>query len=233
MKSCQWVGFLLLLMSLSGCGPAKFFESLFRPDNEVVDDRLVGTWHLFDPDAPAKEWIVQFEKKETNRYLFRWTEDDSALTFEGTLGKLGGIYYMDLLPLQDSVQGKTIQIKLARDNQRCVLAPQIHSLGDWSYLVLGAEEERDSLAGVDKGQPAKVVVAHLALKLELEGEKLHLFFLEDDNLEKGIQEKGRILEHVTEPEFLITAPTAELEKFLASLPADSDYFSELGEFRKK
>jgi hypothetical protein len=181
----------------------------FTGEDLVFEPALVGTW--VDAADPDTTWV--FTRRDDTTYTLIDTRNESEPD-----------------PLN----------KAAAKPKKIVAAPltaRLMRLGEARYLDICAGDEwtDSSMLGY------LLVNSHLLAKIRLEGDALRVAFLDDDRLETLLGEKRVILPHEVVDvggdadypptrihssgrRVLLTAPTSELQRFLATYAASGDAF---------
>jgi hypothetical protein len=117
--------------------------------------------------------------------------------------------------------------------------PKLTEGYDGSLFVLGGQKFLDVIeSGLHSGDEAVTVLAmpaHMIAKVSLEGDSLKLSFLDDEWLKKNLEDGTIPLRHEIEADTpLLTAETADLQKFVLNHMADEKAFSfEVGPLQRK
>lgn len=178
---------LLLLIFVNGCIPS--LQPLYTPDKLVMLSGLPGSWWSGAQSNPAKKSEVwTFKPGEGKNYLLVHEDEDGLVAaFDVHVVKLGSHYFMDFYPgsLPDEVKASL------------------------KGGILGDPEQMNNF------MKQHLIAVHTFAKVELSGKSLKISMFDPDFLKNLLENQQiRIKHEKTESGYLLTAPSADLQKFV-------------------
>jgi hypothetical protein len=180
----------LLAVLLDGCIPS--LQPLYTPETLVLLDGIVGAWQtqVSQPQngqsKKPENWTF-FKTDEKKYLLIHQDEDGRAAAFEAHVVKLGKYYFMDFYP--GSIPDDLASVRNA---------PGFHDpevMNDFLKLHL--------------------LAAHTFAKVELSGKSLKISMFDPEFLKNLLENQQiRIRHEKTEAGYLLTASSADLQKFV-------------------
>lgn len=217
------------LCMLIGCSPADSINPLFTDDDVIsFDQYLLGTWH--DNDSSPQDGYLLFEKGDDYRYRITvMGKDGTKQEFNGRLGYIHNQRFLDVTPVSSTAEWNALADADLTINRQApnaaVFRPATVKLGDAVYLQF-------TDAGSDADQThfkVKLRTAHWFCKFATDGSVMHLDCLEADWVEQHIGDGSVHLDSApTSPDgtgLVITASTADLQKFVTAHVDDKEAFS--------
>jgi hypothetical protein len=229
MKKCYFV-LIALLACLTGCVPVDSLNPLYTDKDTFFDQSLLGVW--VGPDN-GKDGDLEFSQLNENGkdvYVLTMTDnndrsEDKVLVYHGRLVKLGDRLFMDVVPQKWEARDDSYPLQVSSGKLGTSLEPRLLKLGMSAYMEFGDGAPQDN------GKVgAHLRRAHWFIKITRHDNKLQLDLSDDDAFKKAL-EKGSIkLPNVLlgagkNKDILITATTAELQKFVLEHADDETFFT--------
>ena len=219
----------LALCLLIGCSPADSINPLFTDDDVIsFDQYLLGTWH--DNDSSPQDGYLLFEKGDDYRYRITMVGDDGAKQeFNGRLGYIHNQRFLDVTPVSSTAEWNALSDADLTINRQgpnvTVFRPATVKLGDATYLQF---TDADSDASQTHFK-IKLRTAHWFCKFSTENSVMQLDCLEADWVNQHIADGSLTLDHASTSAdgngMVITASTADLQKFVTEHVEDKEAFS--------
>jgi hypothetical protein len=222
--------FFALLACLTGCVPVDSLNPLYTDKDAVFDESLLGSW--VGPDN-GKEGEFEFSTlvengKEAYVLTIRSKKESGECdsdVYHGHLVKLGGRLFMDVVPQQWEARNDAYSLQVKSGKNGTSLEPRLLRLGMSAYMEFSDGSPEDN---------GKVVAhlrrAHWFVRITRNGNKLQLDLTDDEAFRKAV-EKGSIklpnllLGEGKDKDVVITAGTAELQKFVSEHADDGIFFT--------
>src|SRR5262249_20109176 len=98
-RVCGWFIVLLACGLMSGCEPVHSLFPLYKAEESVLDQRLIGTWRNAKPESEedkAGRWYFS-ESGEKKSYDFKWGTVDArgGVLAKARLVRLGDVMFVD------------------------------------------------------------------------------------------------------------------------------------------
>jgi hypothetical protein len=124
-----------LVLMLSSCGPVESENSLLADKNVMFDPGLIGAWAGQDDEE-----VVTFGRVDARTYRVVYLESSGSepLTFEGRLGRVAHLYFLDL-HLRSGNESGHLFLRLSRDGEILSLAYLNY---DWVRAMLTSGESK-------------------------------------------------------------------------------------------
>lgn len=223
--------FVVFVGLMAACGPVSSLNPLFTNKDVVFDAGLLGDWM----DGSSDGSILRFERDQSNGYRIIDTEFDQnqngstkQTAYRAHLVSLDGRRFLDVVPEQLDVQATLPQMTLG-DRQIASERGYFSRLGDGFYFELS-----DNEAGA--AARASIKQAHWIFNVQSDSGTLRLASLDEDWLKKAIDHGQVAISNVAtmddEHELILTAETADLQRFVLEHADDPDAFPELEEWRR-
>ncbi|MGH9762560.1 MAG: hypothetical protein ACREDR_42900 [Blastocatellia bacterium] len=223
-------GFFVVFVGLmAACGPVSSLNPLFTNKDVVFDAGLLGDWM----DGSSDGSILRFERDQSTGYRIIDTEFDQngstkQTAYRAHLVSLDGRRFLDVVPEQLDVQATLPQMTLG-DRQIASQRGYLSRLGDGVYFELS-----DNEAGA--AARASIKQAHWIFNVRSDSGALRLASLDEDWLKKAIDHGQVAISNVAtmddEHEVVLTAETADLQRFVLEHADDPDAFPQLEEWRR-
>lgn len=216
---------LAFMVFLAGCQPVDSLNPLYTDKDLIFDPALLGKW---TEEKGTLEFVKAQHKDREYRVVFRDDETPShQMEFQGRLVDLQGHRFLDLEQTEPAVWEESywLDTKQTKDGPR--VSPQFVHAGDGVFL----EFERGDTRRTSE-LTLQVRVAHWFFKVTGSDTDLRLDSIDDERLEKLLQQKKTQITHVmagnkheSGGELLLTAETAELQRFVVGHVNDDEVFS--------
>ena len=238
----RYLVLLALLALLTGCVPVDSLNPLFTDKEIVFDDSLLGEW--VGPEA-NDTGSMKFIKEGKNAYVIVMTDKDGpdgeqkTTFYDAQLLSLSGQKFLDVLPQQWSASQASYPLRVGGSKGEQKVEPHLLRLGESAYMEFTVE---------GKGSPAVAHLrnAHRFFKVTTDGKKLRLDWIDDDKLKeavvKGTVRIGNALigagetgspADTTKKDIVLTASTADLQKFVVEHMNDDKIFTEHAEMQRR
>ncbi len=194
------------LWLMTGCGPAEFLHPLFEEPERIRIPGLAGTWIAVDSKHPEEE-TLSFAEKENRAYLFRIGGDEES--YMGYAGQIASDRFLEIHPEIHIRGGGRFKVPARTAGADGPASPV--AIADGLCLVF---------TRIPAGLPAteelefRVLTTRMILKLQMEGDRLAIWYLDSKALQEILESGEATLAHSLEPDFLVTASTRELRSFL-------------------
>ena len=233
----RFIVVLLFLAFLVGCEPVDSLNPLYNDSDPTFDEGLVGVWQ-----APEDDGAIIFTRTGYSHdghsfegySIVMKDKDGTTAQYEGHLVKIGGQPFLDVVPKQWDTHYASFPLHLTHSKEKgSDIVPRLLRLGTASYL-----EFTDNIPVADAQIIAKLRPAHWFFKVIRTDNKLRMEWMDDEKFEKAV-EGGKIkvsnvlLRDEKHTNVVITAPIAELQKFIAEHQKDPALFSESLEVVRK
>lgn len=217
---------LAFMVFLAGCQPVDSLNPLYTEKDVIFDPALLGKW------TTEQGGTVEFFEGQSHNYDYVVVSKDdekpgAQILLRGHLINLQGHRFLDLVQAQPMVSERSywLDIKQTHDGPR--VSPQFIHVGDGAYL---------EFANSDTGHQGEVTLqvraAHWFFRVIGDDKELHLDSIDDDDLKKLLEQKKAQITHVMARnqdkgsyELLLTAETAELQRFVVEHVNDDQIFS--------
>jgi hypothetical protein len=224
---------LAFVVFLAGCQPVDSLNPLYTDKDVIFDPALLGKW------TPEKGGTLEFFQGQTHDYNYAViVKDDETpgaqMALKGYLINLQGHRFLDLVQAEPTMWEESygLDIKQTKDGPR--VSPEFVHAGSGAYLEF-ANSDTDHQGEVT----LQVRVAHWFFRVTGDDKELHLDSIDDEWLEKLLQQKKTHVTHVLARnqgkgsyELLLTADTAELQKFVVDHVNDEKIFSNKAKFTR-
>ena len=216
MRKSWFVALFVASVALSSAGCLTSLHPWFTEKDLVFEPALVGTWQ----DTTSADVTWTFERKSDSTYTLIDTRNEDE-------------------PRRDQ---KATEKKMVTTR----LTARLMRLGDARFLNISAGDE-----WTDSSMLQELLVnTHALAKIRLEGDMLHVALLDEGRLEGMLRDKRVVVSHevidtsggADDPStqvdsktrrLLLTAPTRELQAFLATYARDAAAFDDGSQMRRK
>lgn len=215
------VGIVLMVGLLAGCGPAASLSPLYTAKDVIFDPSLLGKWSDGTPESN-----LAFEKDGQDAYRAIvndvYTDDNGSHSNQSVyiahMVSLGGRRFLDVVPDQWPAQEKHISINA--NNGQALTNGSVLALDSGYYAQINNPNSPESSVSLKQG--------HWVFRVDLNGDTLKIATLQEDWLAKAIQQ-GQVGVSITktsdgEAEPVITADTADFQRFIADHASDNQAF---------
>ncbi|MCG6534994.1 MAG: hypothetical protein L7F78_09935 [Syntrophales bacterium LBB04] len=216
-------------MLFTACGPADFLHPLFLPSERMLLPGLEGQW-VRQSEKETQEEILTFETHGTDSY--RLLVGEQSEPYDGFLGRLGGACYLEIIPDKKIRKEGRFKIMPASIHGREDPALSSFFIADGLYLTL---RQRTSSQNLPEELELQIQPTRQILKLELKGDLLKVWCLDEDEIRKGLDRGEFMVSHIRwQDKLLVTASTEELQAFLLNCDRDpqSTLFTEADTYRR-
>ncbi len=187
----------ILLTFLNGCIPS--LQPLYTPDKLVMLSGLPGIWHREQQENKAKKAeLWTFRPGEGKNYLLIHEDENGRVAaFDVHVVKLGRHYFMDFYPGS---------LPVDKPNG---------TIGS----ILGDTEQMNGF------MKQHLIAVHTFAKVEMTGHVMKINMFDPDFLKHLLENQQiRIKHEKTENEYLLTAPPADLQKFVEKYAEEKTAF---------
>ena len=242
----RYVVLLALLACLTGCVPVDSLNPLYTDKDIVFDESLLGEW--VGPEA-NDTGSMKLVKEGKDAYVIVMTDKDGpdgaqkTTFYDARLLSLSGQKFLDVLPREWSASQASYPLQVAAAKGEQKVEPQLLKLGESAYMEFAAENKGAAMV-------AHLRNAHRFFKVKGDGKKLRLEWIDDDKLKEAVL-KGTV--HVgnallatgkesgatktpsdsKSKDIVLTASTADLQKFVVEHVNDDKIFTEHAEMQRR
>ncbi len=242
----RYVVLLALLALLTGCVPVDSLNPLYTDKDIVFDESLLGEW--VGPDA-GETGGMKFVKEGKDAYVIVMTDRDGpkgeqkSTFYDAHLLNLSGQRFFDVLPREWSASQVSYPLQVGGAKGEHKVEPHILRLGESAYMEFAVEGKGSAVV-------AHLRNAHRFFRVKTDGKKLRLEWIDDDTLKEAVLKgtvhvgnalltTGRQSEVAKTPaeskskSIVLTASTADLQKFVIEHMNDDKIFSEHAEMQRR
>lgn len=224
----------VIVLLIGACGPMESLNPLFHNNDLVFDPSLIGTW------IPKGEQVskLEFLKVEGNAYevvqseINRVTQVEEEAKFETHLVKLGGYFFLDVVPEKREATPGSYKLCLVRLEYYNGFEPHLFRAADGLYLDLEPDEDGADGASYE----LRVISSHWFFKVSIEGDSLRLAHLDDEWVQKMIENGTIDIAHKLVGEdrkdVVLTASTEDLQQFVLAHVEDQEAFPKQEEWSR-
>jgi len=220
--------FLAALAVLTGCQPVDSFNPLYTDKDAVFDPALLGKWI-------ENGGTLEFVQSANDAYVLTFMDDSNPpqqMTLEGHLLALQGHRFLDLIQTTWTSKPNSFQLSIEQAKKALKLNPPLIPAGDGAYI----EFAPGSTSGKVTPVSMHLRVAHWFFRVNSDDKNLTLDYIDDDRLSKLLEQGTVQIGHnLIGPEkkdakeddrqLVLTAPTAELQKFVLDHVNDDQVFA--------
>lgn len=229
--------FLAALVMMTGCQPVDSFNPLYTDKDVVFDPALLGKW-------TENGGTLELLQADNNAYDVVFTDDSTPpehMRLDGRLVVLGGHRFLDLVQKRWTVKPSSLdqasyQLWIEPQRTGVRLSPSMFSVGDGAYLALVP------IGVAAKGTRVEVELklAHWFFRVTNDEKNLQLDYIDDDHLNKALEAKTVQIAHAligtekkeADRRLALTAPTAELQRFVLDHVNDDQVFADSLKFHR-
>lgn len=231
-----------LLLCLTGCVPVDSLNPLYTDKDVVFDESLLGEW--VGTDANEKGGM-KFIKEGNGAYVIVMSDtaangEQKNTFYDAHLLNIGGQKFLDVLPQEWSASQASYPLRVGGGKGEQKIEPPLLRLGESAYMEFAVE-------GKSQAVVAHLRNAHRFFKIKTDGKKLHFDWIDDDKLKeavlKGTVHIGNALINTgsssrgssakDDRDIVLTASTADLQKFVAEQVNNDKIFTEHAEMQRR
>lgn len=229
------------LLLLTGCVPVDSLNPLYTDKDVVFDESLLGEWVAMDANEKGG---MKFIKDGNDAYEIVMFDTDANgeqknTFYDAHLLNISGQKFLDMLPHEWNVSQGRYPLRVGGGKGKQKIEPPLLKLGESSYMEFAAEGKGPAVV-------AHLRNAHRFFKIKTDGEKLHLDWIDDNKLKeavlKGTVHVGNALINTglnfgdpgkDSRDIVITASTADLQKFVAEQMDNDNVFTEHADAQRR
>jgi hypothetical protein len=233
---------LALLACLTGCVPVDSLNPLYTDKDVVFDESLLGEWVGMDANETGG---MKFIKEGNDAYVVVMTDTDASgekktTFYEARLLNLSGQKFLDVLQRESSVSQASYPLHVGGSKGEQKIEPPLLRLGESVYMEFAVEGKGPAVV-------AHLRNAHRFFKIKTDGKKMHFDWIDDDKLKeailKGTVHVGNALINTASSnrgrsakdnrDIVLTASTADLQKFIAEQMNNDKVFTEHADMQRR
>jgi hypothetical protein len=231
---------LALLACLTGCVPVDSLNPLYTGKDVVFDESLLGDWVGMDANEKGG---MKFIKEGDDAYVIVMSDTDANgeqknTFYDAHLLNISGQKFLDVLPQEWSASQTSYALRVGGGKGEQKIEPSLLKLGESAYMEFAVEGKGPAVV-------AHLRNAHRFFKIKTDGKKLHFDWIDDDKLKEAVR-KGTV--HVgnvliagerswrageKSQDIVLTAPTADLQKFVAEQMNNDKIFTEHADMQRR
>ena len=234
--------FFALLACLTGCVPVDSLNPLYTDKDVVFDESLLGEWVGMDANEKGG---MKFIKEGNDAYVAVMSDTDANGEQKNTfydvhLLNIAGQKFLDVLPREWSASQASYPLRLGGGKGEQKIEPPLLRLGESAYMEFAADGKSPAVV-------AHLRNAHRFFKIKTDGKKLHFDWIDDDKLKeavlKGTVHIGNALvasgssvrrhSATDNRDIVLTASTADLQKFVAEQMNNEKIFTEHADMQRR
>jgi hypothetical protein len=231
-----------LLTSLTGCVPVDSLNPLYTDKDVVFDESLLGEWVGIEPSETGG---MKFIKEGNGAYVVVLSDTDANgeqknTFYEVHLLNIAGQKFLDVLPHEWSASQASYPLRVGGSKGQQKIEPPLLRLGESVYMEFAVEDKSPAVV-------AHLRNAHRFFKVKTDGKKLHFDWIDDDKLKeavlKGTVHIGNALlttgsssrrhSATDNRDIVLTASTADLQKFVAEQMNNDKIFTEHSDMQRR
>jgi len=230
------LAFLALVACLTGCVPLDSLNPLYTDKDIVFDESLLGKWvTVGKDDQDVMEFVALKDDKDkpVGYTIYMMGHEDGRCTnlqYEARLVKIGERRFLDVMPKQwDAIGEGSVPMHIRQSKAGVSIEPRLQKITMAGYLEFsGGAQPR-----------MNVRIAHWFVRLNTDGKKLQLDYVDDTKFLKAVMAQKFKLTHVVlgegkSKDIVVTAGTRELQAFVLEHANDDDLFTEhISEMERK
>jgi hypothetical protein len=232
-KGKAWL-LLAFVALLLGCQPVDSFNPLYRDKDVVFDPALLGKW-------TENGGMLEFNQLGQNAYEVVFTDEnnpDEQMVLQGHLVSLEGHRFLDLIQKKWTANPDLYQVSIETGKNGGVTPRFLHA-GDGAYIEFmpGGSAAKATRLGM------QLRIAHWFFRLTNDQNTLGLDYIDDDRLNKALEQKTIQVDHLLigtdrrpgetdNRQLVLTAATADLQKFVLEHVNDSQVFADSLKFTR-
>ena len=233
--------FFALLACLTGCVPVDSLNPLYTDKDVVFDESLLGEW--VGTDANEKGGM-KFIKEGNDAYVIVMSDTDANGELKNTfydarLLNISGQKFLDVLPHEWSASQASYPLRVGGSKGEQKIEPPLLRLGESAYMEFAAEGKGPAVV-------AHLRNAHRFFKIKTDGKKLRFDWIDDDKLKDAVLKGTVHISHALidtgskrgaaatgSKDIVLTASTADLQKFVAEQMNNDKIFTEHAEMQRR
>jgi hypothetical protein len=238
----RYLVFFALLACLTGCVPVDSLNPLYTDKDVVFDESLLGEW--VGTDANEKGGM-KFIKEGNDAYVIVMSDTDASgeqknTFYDAHLLNIAGQKFLDVLPQEWSASQASYPLRVGGSKGEQKIEPLLLRLGESVYMEFAVEGKAPAVV-------AHLRNAHRFFKIKTDGKKLHFDWIDDDKLKeavlKGTVHIGNALittgsssrrhSATDNRDIVLTASTADLQKFIAEQMNNDKIFTEHADMQRR
>jgi hypothetical protein len=229
------------LLMLTGCVPVDSLNPLYTDKDIVFDESLLGEWVAMDANEKGG---VKFIKEGNDAYLIVSMDTDANgeqqnTFYDAHLLNIGGQKFLDVLLQERSASDTSYPLRVGGGKGEQKIEPPLLKLGESAYMEFAVEGKNPAVL-------AHLRKAHRFFKVKADGKRLHLDWIDDSKLKEAVL-KGTV--HIGSSlvdtglnfgdpgknikDIVLTASTAELQKFVAEQMNNEKIFTEHSNLQRR
>ena len=238
----RYLVLVALLACLTGCVPVDSLNPLYTDKDVVFDESLLGEWVGMDANEKGG---MKFIKECNDAYVVVSTDTDANgeqknTFYDARLLNIAGQQFLDVLPQEWSASQASYPLRVGGSKGEQKIEPPLLKLGESAYMEFAVEGKNPSVV-------AHLRNAHRFFKIKTDGKKLHLDWIDDDKLKEavlkgtvhignalintGAASRGRSVKDSRD--IVLTASTADLQKFVAEQMNNDKIFTEHADMQRR
>ena len=233
--------FLALLACLTGCVPVDSLNPLYTDKDVVFDESLLGEWVGTEANETGG---MKFIKEDKDAYVIVMSDTDTngekkTTFYDARLLSISGQKFLDVLQRESSVSQASYPLHVGGSKGEQKIEPALLRLGESVYMEFAVEGKGPVVAHLRN--------AHRFFKIKTDGKKLHFDWIDDDKLKDavlkgtvhvgnalingGSSNRGRSAKDTRD--IVLTASTADLQKFVAEQMSNENVFTEHADMQRR
>lgn len=216
---------LALVALLTGCQPVDSFNPLYQDKDVVFDASLVGKW-------TTNNLTMEVIQSGDNGYTVVFIDDSTPpdrMVMDARLVNLEGHRFMDVVSKRWAADPDSYRLSIEQGKNGPALLPRLVHAGDGTYIEFSSAKSG--------GTDMQLRIAHWFFRLNGDAKSLSLDYIDDDRLTKALDHKAIQIKHtlvahsgkkveIKDSQLLLTATTAELQKFVLDHVNDDQVFAD-------
>ncbi len=231
-KVCLSLAFVALL---AGCQPVDSLNPLYRDKDVIFDPALIGKW-------VENGATLEFFQSGENAYDVIFTDDSNPpdrMVLDGRLVNLEGRRFLDLIQKKWVANPASFRMDIQQVKEGSKMATSFLRAGDGAYIEFGP-----SITPAKTPQmKMQLRVAHWFFRVTSDDHALGLDYIDDEKLGKVLEHKTVQIKHLLvgparkpgetdNRQLLLTASTADLQKFVLDHANDNQMFADSLKFKR-
>jgi hypothetical protein len=251
MKNSYLITLSLFILLISGCIPS--LHPIYTEKDRIIDDRLLGSWKMYDDDLPNFGFTVESDDEEDQKEgerLMKELEDENiphssswtferAADYEGEFKLSGGKATFSFSPGARSFLPENSIIKNEKELPYYFLTHHSYNMGDTikNYMIVNLTRIAGQLymdfypydLKDEKSRSrfaSNYINGHTFARVEFKDNKVMMYPFNIDYFTTLLKEKRIRLKHenLGEDNIVLTASTKELRAFIANYGDDEELY---------